>query len=68
MEIGVGTCAGKVDNPHLWFDYDGAQTRFMQDERSNLIAAFRDSWIGSRGVAWTPPFPERARLDFSCGV
>jgi len=51
MEIGVGTCAGKVDNPHLWFDYDGAQTRFMQDERSNLIAAFRDSWIGSRGVA-----------------
>ena len=44
-EIGIGMAAGKVGNPHMWFQRDDAITHCMRVVW-NLDTSFHDCWLG----------------------
>lgn len=49
MKIGVGTAAGQVGNPRVWFRHHGVPIRLTHVGKNHLDTAFRGCWVGIGG-------------------
>jgi len=47
MKIGVGTAAGQVGNPRVWFQHHGAPIHLTHVVENHMDTASRGCWIGS---------------------